>query len=378
MDRPSMHVRLSAASDRRNRGSRPECDPLRWGRLLVILWIGWVAVGIGSALAQDVPALTGRVVDNADILASTTEEVLTRQLSAHEDSTGNQVAVLTIESLNGAPIEDYALEVGRSWALGTSEFDNGVLLLVSVQDRRMRIEVGFGLEGALPDATADRIIRHEIRPRFRDGDFDSGVRSGVDAILSAIEGTYEPPARSSSEAPFRIIGLFMTLIGGLFGFGGCYAMLRHAAKAGVAGIIVTLFVFGPFMLGGLFVSFLGLGFLFFGGDTAWVIVPLLIGIPATCIVLVWHLILILRSDRVEARREKMEADESIEEGVQVGWIYLAPAVWSQIRSVGMSGGGFSSGGSGGFSGGFSSGGSGGGGFSGGGGSFGGGGASGSW
>jgi len=363
------------------------CTPSRgwgtevWGRLLVMLWVGWVAggvIGLGSAHAQDVPTLSGRVVDHADILATTTEEILTRQLAAHEDSTGNQVAVLTIESLDGEPIEDYALDVGRTWGLGTSEFDNGVLLLVAVQDRMMRIEVGFGLEGVLPDATADRIIRQEIRPRFRDGDFDSGVRAGVDAILSAIEGTYEPPAGSSSDAPFRIIGLFMTLIGGLFGFGGCYAMLRHAAKAGVAGIIVTLFLFGLFMLGGLFVSFLGLGFLLFGGDTAWVIVPLLIGIPVTCIVLVWHLILILRSDEVEARREKMEADEPIEEGVQVGWIYLAPAVWTQIRSVGMSGGSFSSGGSGGFSGGFSSGGFGGGGFSGGGGSFGGGGASGSW
>lgn len=369
-----MHARSFFTSESGIRVPRVGHDARAWVRLLVIPWLVWAVIGTGPAHAQDVPALTGRVVDNADVLASTTEEILTRQLAAHEDSTGNQVAVLTIESLDGEPIEDYALDVGRTWALGTSEFDNGVLLLVAVEDRMMRIEVGFGLEGALPDATADRIIRHEIRPRFRDGDFDSGVRAGVDAILSAIEGTYEPPARSSSEAPFRIIGLFMTLIGGLFGFGGCYALLRHAAKAGVAGILFTVIFFGMFLLGGLFVTFLGLGFLLFGGDTAWVIVPILIGIPATCIVLVWHLVLILRSDEVEARREKMEADETIEDGVQVGWIYLAPAVWSQVRSVGMSGGSFSSGGSGGFSsGGFS-----GGGFSGGGGSFGGGGASGGW
>ncbi|WP_412063279.1 TPM domain-containing protein [Rubrivirga sp. IMCC45206] len=137
-----------------------------------------------------VPPLTGRVVDLADVVSPSTEAALTARLAAHEDSTGNQIAVLTVPSLEGAVLEQYATEVFRTWGLGQAARNNGVLLLVAVGDRELRIEVGYGLEGALTDATAGSIIRNDITPRFRDGDFDAGILAGVDAILAAIDGEY--------------------------------------------------------------------------------------------------------------------------------------------------------------------------------------------
>ena len=164
----------------------------------VLPWVMllWMAA---SAVAQvSVPELTGRVVDRADILPAPTESGLTAMLSDHEARTGNQVAVLTLPSLKGEPIEAVALRVARTWELGTAEFDNGALLLVAVNDRRLRIEVGNGLTGTLTDLMAGRLIRHEIRPAFRKGDYAGGVTAGVTAIVGLIEGTYEPPSGGGS------------------------------------------------------------------------------------------------------------------------------------------------------------------------------------
>lgn len=141
-----------------------------------------------------VPSLTGRVMDQADILSPHVESALTAQLQAFEDSTGAQVAVLTIPSLNGVALEPFATTVFRAWGLGQANANNGVLLLVARDDRQLRIEVGYGLEEDLTDALAGRIIRNVIVPQFRSGDFDTGVLLGVDAILGSINGTYTPPA----------------------------------------------------------------------------------------------------------------------------------------------------------------------------------------
>lgn len=174
-----------------------------------------------SVRAQPVvPSLTGRVVDNADILSSTTERTLTTLLAAHEDSTSNQIAVLTVPSLDGQPIEAYSLEVAETWGLGTAERDNGVLFLVAPTERELRIEVGYGLEGPLPDVTASRIIRYEVVPHFRDGNYDAGVLAGTRAIVGALEGTYAPPvsdyAPTPDHFPMRIFGLLFMSVPSLF------------------------------------------------------------------------------------------------------------------------------------------------------------------
>lgn len=190
------------------------------------------------AAASNVPYLTGRVTDNAEILSASMSKSLTERLKAHEDRTGNQIAVLTVPSLEGESIEGYAEAVFKEWKLGQKGKDNGILLVVAPQDRRMRIEVGYGLEGVLPDSAAGSIIRNVITPKFKVGDYNGGVEAGVSAIIMVLENGKAPVFDSTAanetktsffsgvEAPdmpltekilfgafiFGIIGLF-TVIG---------------------------------------------------------------------------------------------------------------------------------------------------------------------
>jgi uncharacterized protein len=132
-----------------------------------------------------------RVHDDAHVLKQETVDRLEKQLAHYEDSTSNQIAILLVSSLEGGSIEDYSIKVATHWALGQKEKDNGVLLLIAVDDHKMRIEVGAGLEGVLTDALSSRIIRNEMAPAFRRGDFDGGVSSAIDSIIKAIGGEYK-------------------------------------------------------------------------------------------------------------------------------------------------------------------------------------------
>ena len=127
------------------------------------------------ARAADVPFLSGRVVDNAEILSPATRASVTEKLKAHEQKTGNQIAVLTVPTIGSDSIEEYATRVFESWKLGQKGKDNGVLVVVAPKDRKMRIEVGYGLEGTLTDVAASRIIRNVMTPAFKSSDFDKGV-----------------------------------------------------------------------------------------------------------------------------------------------------------------------------------------------------------
>jgi uncharacterized protein len=154
------------------------------------------------ALAETlpVPALSGRVVDQAGILNSAQESRLTAKLKGLEDKTSIQVVVVTLSSLRGSPIEEWGLTLGRSWGIGQKGKDNGALLIVAPNDRELRIEVGYGLEGTLPDATADAIIRNVIVPRFKNGNMAGGISDGVDAIIAVFSGTGEEFTPSPREA----------------------------------------------------------------------------------------------------------------------------------------------------------------------------------
>jgi uncharacterized protein len=151
-----------------------------------------------SSTAADVPFLSGRVNDTAGLLSAETVRELEELLKSHEDSTSNQVAILTVPGLGGEKLEEFSLRVAETWKLGRQGKDNGVLLLIARDERSVRIEVGRGLEGDLPDITCGIIIRREIVPRFRNGDFDGGVREGVHAILAAIGGSYTPAEEDSA------------------------------------------------------------------------------------------------------------------------------------------------------------------------------------
>jgi uncharacterized protein len=153
------------------------------------------------ALAQPkLPPLTGRVVDLANVISPVQEAALAEQLAAHETRNSNQVVVATLPSLQGYGIDRFAVDLLRAWGLGRKDRNNGVLLLVAPTEREVRIEVGYGLEGTLTDALSSDIIHSRILPRFRAGDLPGGISSGVDAILSVIEGTYKPV---SGQTPTR-------------------------------------------------------------------------------------------------------------------------------------------------------------------------------
>jgi uncharacterized protein len=177
--------------------------------LLISPWTVW---------ALDVPALTGRVVDLAGALPAHDAEQLTDQLKAHEEKTGNQVAVLILPSLEGEPLEEFSHRVATAWKLGRKGTDNGALLLVALKERKLRIEVGYGLEGTLTDLRSAHIIREEIVPRFKAGDIPGGVRAGTDAILKTIEGTYQASDDPQGRSALRSGALHYVLIGIVVGF----------------------------------------------------------------------------------------------------------------------------------------------------------------
>lgn len=160
-----------------------------------------------------IPELWGvRVHDEAKVLSPGFVAQLEQVLKAHEDSTGNQIAVLIVPSLKGEVIEDYAFRVAEHWKLGQAKNDNGVLLLIAIEDRKARIEVGEGLEGPLPDATANQIIRHELAPYFRQDNYEGGVQATIGGIIKAIAGEYQADAPVAKKRRTRGGSLLTTII----------------------------------------------------------------------------------------------------------------------------------------------------------------------
>jgi len=273
-----------------------------------------------SASAEiPVPALTARVTDQTGTLSPAEREALEAQLKAFEQRKGAQLAVLIVPTTQPETIAQFGIRVADAWKLGRKGIDDGLILIVAKNDRKLRIEVGYGLEGAVPDAIAKRVIDEVILPRFRAGDFAGGIESGVDRLMRIIEGEPLPaPAASSRSTGHRIpFDLIWWLFGAALVFGGVLrAVAGRLLGSTVAGVLTGL-VF-------------------------WIFAGMLIG------------------------------------AVIVGAIVFVLTLITGLGGRGGGGrggyGGWSSGGSGGWS----SGGGGGGGFGGGGGGFGGGGASGSW
>ena len=191
----------------------------------LFVWVLFLASAFTAlSFALDVPPLTGRIVDLAQVLPADVAASLVRDLEAHETKTSNQVAVLILPSLEGEPLESFSHRVGTTWKLGHKGTDNGVLLLIALRERKVRIEVGYGLEGTLTDLRSVHIIRQEIVPRFRNGDLPGGIAAGVQAILGTIEGTYKADevlpgqARSGKEPTafeYVIIGIVVGTLAGI-------------------------------------------------------------------------------------------------------------------------------------------------------------------
>jgi uncharacterized protein len=183
------------------------------------LLAGWLAVVAAGARAEvAVPALEARVTDLTGTLAPQSRQTLEQALAALEARKGAQIAVLIVPTTAPEPIEEYSLRVAERWKLGRAGVDDGVLLLVAKDDRRLRIEVGYGLEGAIPDAVAKRVISEVIVPYFQRGDYAGGVTAGVDRLVRLVEGEPLPSPRAAgrnlSEVfdqlfPIGLLALFM-------------------------------------------------------------------------------------------------------------------------------------------------------------------------
>ena len=188
-------------------------------RIAAFILACWLTLFAATALAEPTfPALSGRVVDQAELLNPQTRADLDTKLAALEADTGAQLVVVTVPDLQGYEIEDYGYRLGRAWGIGPQETDRGVLLIIAPTERKVRIEVGYGLEPILTDAMSSHIIQTEILPQFRAGSFSAGTLAGVDAITAQIRlDPAEAEARvaalkpETASAPISV-GIVVTLV----------------------------------------------------------------------------------------------------------------------------------------------------------------------
>ncbi len=201
---------------------------LRWFLPCLLLW--------ASALqaAPDFPTLSGRVVDEASLMSRKQAHQLTQQLAAFEKRSGIQLVVVSVDSLDGETIEEYGYQLGRHWGIGQKGKNNGVLLLIAQDERKVRIEVGYGLEGALPDAIAANIIHGRILPAFKRGDMVAGIMAGSQSIMKALAGEYQPVEQPKDDKSggfwlFVLMVIAMIVLHNLRGGGGGSGRRRRAA-----------------------------------------------------------------------------------------------------------------------------------------------------
>lgn len=186
--------------------------------LLAIAALLWA----GPAAALEIPAPHGYVQDRAGLLQQETVRKLEQYLADLDRTDSTQIAILTIPSLEGENLEDYSLRVAEAWGIGRKGHDNGALLLIAKDDRKVRIEVGYGLEGRLTDLLAGRIIDQEITPRFRQGDFEGGVLAGTQAMVEAVRGEYQGSGSTGKRKhsnPWGLLALLLFLGPGLLRLG---------------------------------------------------------------------------------------------------------------------------------------------------------------
>ena len=215
-------------------------------RLGLALLLLALPTGLARAADLSFPALTGRVVDAAGLLTQEQRSALDAKLKAHEDATSDQLVVAAVSSLQGTSVEDYANRLFREWRLGQAKTNDGVLLLVAPTERKVRIEVGYGLEGALTDALSRVIIASAIAPRFKAGDYYGGIDAGVDGILSILKGDAQewqrkPQVRADEVDPLQV-AFFVALF--LFVLFVAWRMNRAGRRGGM--IVLP----GPGSLGG--------------------------------------------------------------------------------------------------------------------------------
>lgn len=219
-----------------------------------------LALGAGIFLpetvsALEVPPLQGRVNDTAHLLKPNSVRMLEQTLQALEQSDSTQIVVLTIPSLEGESLEQYSLKVVEKWKIGQKGTDNGALLFIAVNDRKIRIETGYGLEGKLTDLVSGRIIREIIVPSFREKNFDQGVVDGVKAMIAAVKGEFKGKGAVKKQKRRDPSGFVITLIIGLAVIGSMFSQMKPVAAVagGIFAPAAAFFLSGfsgwlPFLL----------------------------------------------------------------------------------------------------------------------------------
>src|SRR5437016_1010364 len=219
------------------------------GRAVLVARRCWAC----PALAQiAVPQLVGRVVDQTGTLSSSGVDTLNQTIRAFEARKGSQIAVLIVPTTDGEAIEQFSLRVAEAWKIGRKKTDDGALLVIAKNDRHLRIEVGYGLEGALTDVTSKRIIDEEITPKFKSGDFAGGISAGVNRMIRVIDGEKLPAAEPPHWQPPNLLNhidpIFALFV--LFGFGAVMrnllgALLGATVTGGIVGALAW-YVSGSF------------------------------------------------------------------------------------------------------------------------------------
>lgn len=231
------------------------CGRYLLGAVLFALLTATLSVSVIQALEVPSVPQDGPVLDLTNTLTAEQKNKINTLIVQERAATGNQIGVLMISSLEEEVLEDYSLEVARVWGIGTKERNNGVLLLVAKNDRKMRIEVGYGLEGALPDIRAARIIRDRIAPEFRQGHYYEGIRSGVQGIIIAIHGEVDPnlkPEASTAKRSLPLELIFFAIFFVPMWLSSILARTKSWWAGGVIGAFVGLLIsllFGFLMVG---------------------------------------------------------------------------------------------------------------------------------
>jgi uncharacterized protein len=205
--------------------------PLLAALLLVAL------AGTASAALTIPPPPDHRINDYAGVLSADDRARLEDKLRARERESSNQIVVAIFRSLEGASLEDYSIRLAQAWRVGQKGLDNGVIFLIFVEDKRMRLEVGYGLEPKLTDALSSQILRQVVAPRFREGKVAEGIADGLDAIEQAIAGTYKAapqPARSQGRSPLQLI-LVLIVVAGIFSIVISALRTSHVRRQGWTG-----------------------------------------------------------------------------------------------------------------------------------------------
>lgn len=205
----------------------------------------FIAVFVGSAYSQiSIPVLKNYANDQTSSLNSSELYTLESKLKSFDDSTSNQVVFFMMNTLDGYPLESFCYETAAKNQIGSKKNNNGVLFFVAKEDRKMRIEVGYGLEGVLPDALTSSILRNEVRPYFKSGDYYAGVNAGLEAIILATKGEYKGEPKSKGKGtgiPFIFIIIIFIIIaalgskGGKGGGGGLLPLLILSSMGGSRG-----------------------------------------------------------------------------------------------------------------------------------------------